>query len=123
MTAILRIGLVIGALFIAVYVLRKTRKASVQVVDVIFWMCLAAGLLLLAVFPRIGFWLADVLGVQSPANLVFLIAIGLLLLKLFVLNMEVSGMKNRINALSQECALMEDRLREELKDSKDAKGD
>ena len=123
MAMILRVCLVIGALFIGAYVLRKTRKAAIQVGDVIFWVCLAVGLLFLALFPSVGVWFAGVLGVQSPANLVFLAAIGLLLLKLFVLNMEVSGMKNRINALSQECALMEEKLRRELVDLRDSKED
>lgn len=114
MTLLFRICLIVGVLFIIGYILKKTRKAAIQVTDVIFWAFLAVLLLLLAIFPQIGFWVSDLLGIQSPANLVFLVAIGLLLFKLFVLNMEVSNIKNRINALSQESALHEKELRAEL---------
>ncbi len=114
MTLLFRICLFIGVVFITAYILKKTRKAAIQVTDVIFWAVLAALLLVLAVFPQITFWVSDLLGIQSPANLVFLCAIGLLLFKLFVLNMEVSTLKNRINALSQEIALHENELRKEL---------
>lgn len=109
----LRILLVLGAIFLLVYVFKKVRSTPVQVTDTIFWFVSAMALLLLAIFPSIVFACANVLGVQSPANLVFVIIIAALILRVFLSSMEIAVLKNRVNALSQEVALKEKAIKDD----------
>lgn len=109
----LRILLVFGAIFLLVYVFKKVRSTPVQVTDTIFWFVSAIALLILAIFPSIVFACANVLGVQSPANLVFVIIIAALILRVFLSSMEIAVLKNRVNALSQEMALKEKAIKDD----------
>ena len=72
--------------------------------DAIFWMFFSGLLLVLAIFPQLSFYLSSLLGIDSPANLVFLIIICLLLEKIFTLSIVVSQLEEKISVLSSEVA-------------------
>ena len=86
-----RILLILVAVLTAVSILRKIRKEKVQIQYSIFWILFSLLLIILAVFPVILITLSHRLGIGSPANLVFLIIIFLLLVKSFNLTVEISG--------------------------------
>lgn len=112
MSLVLRIALVIGALLLLAYMFKKVRSTPVQVVDTIFWFFIAVLLLIMAIFPGISYFLSDLLEVQSPANLVFLVVMAVVILRVFLSSLEIALLKNRVNALSQEIALKENELRQ-----------
>ena len=60
---------------------------------------------MLAVFPQISFSLANIFGVMSPSNLVFLIIIFALLIKVFTLSTAVSQFEEKIVVLAAEVAV------------------
>ena len=68
---------------------------------------------LVAVFPDPMFWLADLLGIQSPANMVFLFVIFILLIKTFNLTLEISQLQYKIQELVQKIALDENKKNKE----------
>ncbi len=105
MSGTLRILLLIAAVITAVWILRKIRKLKVKMEDAIFWVVFAVILAILGIFPEISFWLTGKLGVQSPANLIFLLMIALLLEKVFTLSIIVSQLEDKIDVLSAEIAL------------------
>lgn len=106
---ILRCLLVLGSLFTAVFILRRVRKAQVQIEDTIFWLVFAAGLLLLSIFPQAAFWLSRALGFQSPINLVYLLIIFVLLVKQFFITIRISQMDSKLRSLAQKVALNEEK--------------
>lgn len=105
----LRCLLVLGSLFTAVFILRRVRKAQVQIEDTVFWLIFSAGLLLLSIFPQAAFWLSRMLGFQSPINLVYLLIIFVLLVKQFFMTIRVSQMDSKLRSLAQKVALNEEK--------------
>lgn len=70
------------------------------------WLLIAAGVLLLAVFPGILFWLADLLGVVTPANIAFFVGALALLLISVQFSIELSRYEERIRRLAEEIAML-----------------
>lgn len=103
----LRIILIIGAILMLGYVLNKIRKSQLQTNDAVFWFFFAGCLVVIAIFPQIVFWLSDLIGIQSPANLVFLILVAILIMRLLAISVENAKQKQRIERLTQNIALKE----------------
>ena len=51
MSIVLRIALILGALFALSIVVRKVRKSKIRIADSVYWVCAAVLLLILAIFP------------------------------------------------------------------------
>ena len=105
MSVVWRVILLIAAVISAWWILLKIRKCKVKMEDAIFWVCFAVILLVMGVFPNFTYWLTRVLGMQSPANLIFLIIIFLLLEKVFTLSIITSQLEDKVTVLSAEVAL------------------
>lgn len=99
--------LVVGALVTLIFVIAKIRRSEIKTSDAVFWFFFVLCLLLLALFPQIAFTLSDVLGMESPANLVFLCIVAILLIKQFTTSVEVAKLRDRVTYLVQEIALLE----------------
>ena len=105
MSNTLRYLLLIAAVVTAVWILRKIRKFKVKMEDAIFWIIFAVLLAILGIFPQATFWLTQKLGVMSPANLIFLVVIFLLMEKVFTLSLLVSQLEDKVTTMSAELAL------------------
>lgn len=109
-----RIVLILGALVVFFFVLRKLKKTEMSIANSVFWLLFVASLVIVAVFPSIAFFFSDLLGIESPSNFIFLYVIAFLFIKCFTLTVEVSKLGEKVNVLSQEVALKENQaLREE----------
>ena len=87
MSLVLRIGLIVVSILTLIFITRKVRNAQVRLEDSIFWFCVAGLLLILSIFPQIFYVISDFAGIISPANLVFLLFIFILL----ILGFNLSG--------------------------------
>lgn len=105
MSDTLRMILLFAAVLTALWILSKIRKLKVKMEDAIFWVVFALILLILGIFPDVTYWLTRKMGVISPANLIFLVIIFLLLEKVFTLSIIVSQLEEKITVLSAETAL------------------
>lgn len=101
----LRVTLILGAIALLGFVLNKIRRSQLQTSDAVFWFVLAGCLVVLAVVPQIAYWLSDVLGVLSTANLIFLVVVAVLLAKLLADSVELARLRSRLTELTQEEAL------------------
>lgn len=99
--------LLIGALLTFWFVLRKIRKAEVTIADSTFWFLFALSLVLTGVFRQIPFFFADIFGIESPANFVFVYVIAVLVLREFYTTVEVSQLRAKVRNLVQNEALAE----------------
>ena len=106
MSTTLRILLVVASVLVIAYALRKIRKAQLDIDDAIYWIVFSALLLLLSIFPIIPIKIAELLGIASPANFVFMFMIFIVLIKLFTNSIELSVQKHRLNNLIQRIALL-----------------
>lgn len=101
MTLLFRITLIVCALLVFIYVLRKIRHSEVKIADSTFWFIFALVILLLAVFPHIAFFFSNIFGIESPSNCVFLAIIAILLVREFFTTVELSQLRNKVAALAQ----------------------
>ncbi|MBM6683392.1 DUF2304 domain-containing protein [Collinsella intestinalis] len=107
MSLALRVFLLICAVLVLVFVIRKIKKSEFETMDAIFWLLFIAVIAILAIFPGIAYALSGVLGFDSPSNFVFLCVIAILLIRVFSLNAKVAHLRAKTNSLIQEIALRE----------------
>lgn len=100
-----RIFLIIGSLVTLLYFISNIRKSKLKINHSIFWVIFGLVLLCLACIPGSAFLLSRFLGFQSPANLVYVIVIFLLVVKLFTTTVKLSKLSEQVTALTQELAL------------------
>lgn len=115
MSTTLRTILLFSSVVTAIWVLRRIRKNGVKQEDALFWICFAGMLAILGIFPELSYKMADVLGIMSPANFVFLVIIALLLEKILTLSIRISFLENKIEIMAAELAIrckdMEDSIK------------
>ncbi len=98
------------ALLIIIFVLLKHGKMTVKYS--LLWMCLSLVLLVFALFPYVVFVLRDILDVQMPVNLVFMLMFCFVLLVLLSLSIAISQLAEKSKRLTQANAILEKRVRE-----------
>ena len=76
--------------------------------DAIFWVVFGVVLLALALFPGISYFIADILGIISPVNFVFLLIITLLCEKLLTVTIKLSLLEEKVEIMAAEIALRTD---------------
>lgn len=105
MTLTLRVVLVLVSLMTLLFVMRKVRSSKIRLEDSMAWLLFSGVLFVLSVFPGIFDFLAELAGVYSTVNFVFLFFIFVLLILCFSLNMKVSQMDTKIKELTQLLAI------------------
>jgi len=108
MSIALRIALLVGAIALVVLVIVGVRKSRMRIEDSLFWIGLSLLVLVLGIFPDIGIWASQLLGVESPVNFVLLFFIAVLMLKCFSLSRQASQLENKLKELVERVAV--DRL-------------
>ena len=87
--------------------LKKVKKSKVQIEHTIFWIIFGVFLILISLIPQIVYLFAHLLGIKSPANLVLVFIIFILLIKQFLMTIEMSQLEIKIRELVEEIALKE----------------
>ena len=105
MSMTLRAALIAVSLMVTFSVTGRIRKAKMQIEDAVFWVLFSLLLLFLSLVPRALYFFTELLGMQSPANLLFLVVIGLLFLKVFSLSVKLSLLEEKLKTLAQNEAL------------------
>ena len=86
---------------------KKIRQSKLQIEYSIFWMLFAASLVILSIFPEITICGASLLGIYSSTNFIFLLIFVLLILKVFLMTIELSTLEYRVKELAQKLAISE----------------
>lgn len=105
MTIELRIVLIVVSLLTLLFVSNRIRSSKVRLEDSIFWVCFAATIFILSIFPQVFYWISDMVGTYAPVNFVFLFFIFILLVQSFHLSMRVSQADTKIKELTQQLAI------------------
>ena len=61
MSITLRIVLIIGAILVLLFVIRKIRKSKFEASDALFWLAFSAILVLIAIVPAVSYAVSDLL--------------------------------------------------------------
>ncbi|MBE6470026.1 MAG: DUF2304 domain-containing protein [Coriobacteriaceae bacterium] len=105
MSGTLRFFLLSGALLTLFLSVRRLRRAQLQTLDSIPWLCVACLFVVTAIFPQIAFAASALFGFESPSNFVFLAVITLLLVQNFSATIRISELQRKVDSLSQEIAI------------------
>ncbi|MEE1196049.1 MAG: DUF2304 domain-containing protein [Lachnospiraceae bacterium] len=102
----LRVLLAVMSAWNFLYVVYKIRKSKLQIEYSVFWLFFSMVLILMSIFPKAVYWLTELVGIQSPVNLVFLAMIFVLIIRNFSVTLELSQTETKLKNLVQEVALM-----------------
>lgn len=116
MSVALRICLVALSIISLFYIIRKIRYSKMQIEYTLFWIVLSIIMILMAVFPQIVYWITITMGMVSAANVVYLFIIGILLVKVFMMTIEISNLESKVQALIQEVGISGKEQREEYQE-------
>lgn len=105
MTLTLRIVLILVSLLTLLFVMRKVRSSKIKLEDSMIWILFSGALLILSIFPGVFDFFAELAGVYSTVNFVFLFFIFVLLVLCFNLHMRVSQADTKIKELTQLLAI------------------
>lgn len=121
MSVILRVLLIVAGIVSYLYVIRKIRKSQMKIESAMYGVFLAGIILIISIFPQIIMWMADIVGVESPVNLLYLLMIFLVLWKLFSLTVRNSQLENKVNLLAEELAIWQKKVEEKQSEEQDTK--
>jgi len=108
----LRVILIAASVLMITAVVLRIRKSKFQIHDGIFWFLLSLLFLVMSIFPQLAIRLSGLIGVESPANLVFLGILSLLLVKNFLLSIKVSQLESNLLKLTQRMVVEETQIEE-----------
>lgn len=122
----LRIQIIIAIVIIIalIVIINMIRKKALELRYALTWLGVGAVVLVLDVFPEIMGWLARIMGITLPSNMLFFLGFCFSLTIIFGLTIAVSRMSIRIKNLTQEMALYmkreEDRIRKAGRDEENS---
>ena len=102
-------SLVIG-LALAAAILILVRRAHLHGPHALWWLALAAGIIVLGIWPRLTDLIAPYLGVSYPPIVAVLLGLGLMLVKMMSMDLQRSRQEQRIRRLAQRLAMLEAEL-------------
>ncbi len=107
MSITLRVFLILCSMISFILCIRKVKQSKLKVTNSIIWIIGSFILLLTSIFSEAVEWLSQKLGFIAPVNFVFLILIGFLLIQVFIDNMRISTLSEKIKDLNHAIALKE----------------
>lgn len=105
MSVSLRVFCVVGSILTFWIITRRIKRASVRIGDMIIWILFSFALMLIAIFPDIPRFFAQLFGFQAMSNFVFLAVITILLMREFNNTLKISELNARLDELIEEQAL------------------
>ena len=107
----------IAVLLYFILLISLLRKESIILKYAILWLVSGFLFVLFLLFPEIVFSASRMVGISNPVNAVFLLFAGFSLMMLLSITSIVSQDNGKVRKLTQQIALLEERIRELEKDN------
>lgn len=107
MSVTLRIVLIICSIISFFLCIKKIKQSKLKVGNSLIWMLGSIILILMSIFTNVVEWLSSKLGFMAPVNFVFLVIIAFLLIQLFIDNLRITELNEKIKDLDHYIALKE----------------
>ena len=107
MTLNLRVILIICSILSFILCVRKIKQAKLKVENSIIWMSGSIILILMSVFSKAVEWISQKLGFMAPVNFVFVTIIAFLLIEVYMLNLKITEVNEKVKNLNHYIALRE----------------
>lgn len=105
MSSTLTLGLIGGLVVIAV-LFEMLRRQTLREKYAVTWFLIAVACLAIAVFPRLLFGAASLLGVEVPANLLFFVASIVLMVLTLQHSYELGRLEEKTRTLAEDLAIL-----------------
>lgn len=115
MSIMLRVLLITMSVLSLFYVISKIRNSKMQIEYSIFWILMSFVMIIMSVFPEIVYWITTAMRMISPANVVYLFIIAILLVKSFMMTIEISKLEDKVKDLVQQIGINE-KIQKEIQD-------
>jgi len=106
-------------LILAGTILWLIRRDHLHTRHATWWLSIAFMIMILGIFPSLVDVIALKLGVNYPPTLIFVLGIGMVLLKVLSVDIEQSQSERKIRRLAQRLALLEGEISKQKSDSKE----
>lgn len=107
----IRIFLLVAVILYFIEVIHLLKKKRLNLQYSLLWLAVGVLLILLIIFPQIIVAFSNLLHFQSSMNALYIILIGFLVIICVALTSIVSKQNNHIKRLTQNAALLEERIR------------
>lgn len=115
----IQILIVVITLLAMFYVINKIRNKGIELKYSLVWLALGTGIIIFTCFPKLTTWLAHVLGISQPMNMLFFAGFCFMLPIILSLSVSVSRLSNKVKRLTQEMALLEEQKRKAEEESEE----
>jgi len=95
-------------ILVSIFLLLRSRKLKEKYA--VLWALVGVACLVLVAFPRLLSWVANLVGIHVGSNLLFTLAILLLLGICLQLSLEVSSQEDKVRRLAEEAAILRSEL-------------
>ena len=112
MTAHFQFLMILGAVILLLIIFVLLKKGKMTVKYSLLWLGLAVVLVIFAICPYVVYVLRDILNIEIPVNLVFVLLFCFVLLVLLSVSVAISQLAEKAKRLAQSNALLEKRVRE-----------
>lgn len=102
----IQIIIVIGTLITLAMLLNMIRQKKLELRYAFSWIIVGLGVVILACFPNLLAWLAKIVGIASPVNMLFFFGFVFSLAIILTLTLSLSRMSIKMKRLTQEIALL-----------------
>ena len=108
----LKIQVIVAVLivFALLWIANMVRRQALDLKYALSWLTVGTAVLILDLFPGMMNYLVHLLGIELPVNMMFFFGFCFTLLLLFILTVKVSKQEEQLKRLTQELALLEDRM-------------
>lgn len=107
MSITLRILLIASSIVAFILCIRKIKKSELKTENSIIWLIGSVVLILMSIFSDTVTWISTLLGFEAPVNFVWMCAIGFLLIEIFLDNIRICNLNEKIKNLNHYIALKE----------------
>lgn len=96
-------------------IVNKVRRKEIELKYSLLWILLGAGVILFACVPQLTSWLAGLMGIGQPVNMLFFIGFCFAILIIFSLSVSVSKLSTKVKKMAQEMAILEEKVKNSKK--------
>ena len=112
MTARLQLYMILGEVILLAVIFCLLKRGLMSVKYSLLWLLLAVCLVIAAAVPYTVFVLRDLLDIQMPVNLIFLLMFCFVLVVLLSLSVAITQLAEKCKRLTQANAILEKRVRD-----------
>lgn len=99
------ITLVLACVITVVFVFKEIKKSHFKIGDTLYWLLFCLLLLVMSVFPKGIYRISEIIGFESPSNFIFVAIIFLLLIKIFLIDIRLARLEDKLTKLAQKYAV------------------